>query len=333
MKKFFIPVIFAALLMGACVEKSNLVVLDKFVPITPQNNCSVMPGGDIYYHKGYIDLAFTRRYILPYEVVNYMNSSQVDGSGAPDAPISSINTNRFMVKYVEIEYEWDPRPQADGSRLQLRDALWGGTRRIEVNEAIVVDSDGGQATGMVDIFTEAQAIDLLENVSGFDWIASPLIIKLRVLGKLTDGTKIKTNTLTFNLIPSFGDTIQMGSVYRIPPGGFADDKEHWEQIRSMCAFNNPILGGCFSGQDYSMVNCYADMSNMPGNNEWQKYIATSRCHLGKDTDCYDPAYHVASVVEVVFNGFRKSADEVANGTYYACCPSELPPEPEEEEEL
>jgi len=133
-------------------------------------------------------------------------------------------------------------------------------------------------------------------------------------------------------VPTFGDSIQMGSTYRIPPGGFMSEKAAWEQIKAMCAFSSPLLGGCLVGQDFSMVNCYADMGNLPTVNDWQKHVAISRCHLANPTDCYDPGYHVGSVIEVVFNGFRKSADEITDGTYYACCPSELPPEPEEEQE-
>ncbi|HDT11678.1 MAG TPA: hypothetical protein ENN58_02945 [bacterium] len=328
--------------MGACVEKSNLVVLDKFVPISPQNQCQVSPGGDRYFSKGYIDLAFTRRYLLAFQITNYLSSSKTDGVGANDAQISTAETNMFRVTEVEIEYEWDPRPQADGRRLQLNSALWG-VRRTEIHEAIVVDPEGGQAAAAVDIFTEPQAKDLLRvveqtivdsqdgvDIPSFDWVASPLIIKLKVIGELGDRTKVATNKLTFNIIPSFGDSIQMSSTYLIPPGGFENDHQEWEQIKDMCAFNNSLVDGCLVGQDYSKVNCHADINNIPGNNEWQKYIATSRCHLvDEDDDCYHVGQHVYSVVEVVYNGYKKDVDD---GNYYACCPSELPEEPEVEEE-
>ena len=164
MKKIFIHVIFAAIMMGACADKNNLVVLDKFIPIDPQSQCQISPGGDRYYSKGYIDLAFTPRYLLAFQVTNYLSSSRVEGAGVPDAPINSAETNSFRVKHAEIEYEWDPRKQDDGKTIVLNNELWGKKRRVEIHEAIVVQPEGGEIAAFVDIFTVPQAEDLLDNV-------------------------------------------------------------------------------------------------------------------------------------------------------------------------
>lgn len=322
-KVFILTLIAASLVLGACVEQHNLVVLDKFVPISTQDQCQIKAGGDRYYTKGYIDLAFTDRYLLPFQITNYISSSVVSDVGSSGAPISGAETNRFFVKWVEVKYEWDPRPQADKRQLSLDGKLWNKARRIEVH-GVVADPEGGQNAAFVDIFTEAQSRDLLAHVNDIDWVASPLLIKLKVVGEITDGTEIQTNTLHFNLIPTFGESIQMGATFREPAGGFADDQEKYDTIMAMCAFEDPLIGGCFIGQDYSMVNCYA------GDTPWQKYIATSRCHLDPTvTDCYYNGYGAASVVEVIYNRYKKSATD--NGYYY-CCPGTEPEAPEEEAE-
>ncbi len=341
MKKIFISVLFAVLFTGACAEKSNLVVLDKFVPITPQTQCNVNPGGDRYYSKGYIDLAFTGRYLLGFQITNYMSSSQTDGTGATDAPISTIETNRFMVKRAEIEYEWDMRAQADGRRVQLTDALWGGTKEVEIHDVVVVDPEGGQAAAYLDIFTEAQAKDLLRVVEEvtvsegveapvFDWVTSPLLVSVRIIGELSKGKKISTNTLTFSIIPSFGTSIMSGTMYYRPWRGFEDDTEEWETMRDTCSFSSPLVGGCFPGQDFSLINCHADDAAHPGSSkEWMKFVATSRCHLDSSEDCFHPENYTQGVMEVIFNRYRKSSDDDG---YYLCCPGVLPPEPQEEED-
>jgi hypothetical protein len=321
-KIFFLALIVASMVLGACVEQHNLVVLDKFVPISTQDQCQIKAGGDRYYTKGYIDLAFTDQYLLPFQITNYIQSSEVSDVGSSGAPISSAETNRFFVKWVEVKYEWDPRPQADNRQLALTTDLWNKARRIEVH-GVVADPEGGQNAGAVDIFTEAQARDLLAHVNDIDWVASPLLIKMKVVGEITDGTEIDTNTLHFNIIPTFGESIQMGSTYREPAGGFADDKEKYDTIMAMCAFEEPLVGGCLIGQDSAVVNCYA------GDTPWQKYIATSRCHLDPTvTDCYYNGYGAASVVEVIYNKYKKSATDSG---YYYCCPGEEPEAPEEEE--
>ncbi len=317
MRKIFIfTLVVSALLLGACVEKRNLVVLDKFVP--RNDSCAIEAGGDVYYTKGYIDLAFMDRYRLGYEIINYISSgaaSKVNG----DMTVDTAETNYFYAKWAEIEYEWDPRQQADGKQLQLNPNLWNGTTRVEVTNAVVVGPEGGEAAGMVDVLTEVQARDLLAHVYDIDWIASPLIVKLKVFGELTDGTEIETNTLRFNLIPQFGDSIKMGSIYYEPAGGFADICAEYDKIIEMCAFGEP-LNGCIVGQD-SFVNCYAGDSN------WMEYVAKSRCHLDPaDSDCYYVGYGAKSVVEVYYNAYKKSATD---GGYYWCCPAVAPEEPEE----
>lgn len=318
MKKLFIfTLITTALILGACVEKRNMVILDKFVPISTATQCSITAGGELYYTKGEIDLAFTDRYILPFQITNYISSgaaSKVNG----DVIVDSGETNYFYAKWVELEYEWDPRAQADGKQLQLNPNLWNGTRRIEVH-GVVASPSGGQNAGAVDILTEVQSRDLLAHVEDIDWIASPLIIKMKIIGELTDGTKIETNSMRFNLVPYFGDTIQMGSVFYEPAGGFADDCALHETIVAQCGFNDAVVG-CIPGQDSSLMNCYA------GDSDWMEYIAKSRCHLDPAvSDCYYPGYGAASVVEVIYNAYKKSATD---GGYFWCCPGEEPEEPE-----
>jgi len=319
MKKILIfAVIASALMFGACMEKRNLVLFDKFVPISTQTQCAVTAGGSLYYTKGEIDLAFTDRYLLPFQITNYISSS-VTSKVNGDLTIDTGETNYFFVKWVEVEYEWDPRAQADGKQLQLTAALWNGTKRIEVH-GVVAGPDGGQNAGAVDILTEVQAKDLLAHVEDIDWVVSPLLIKMKIIGELTDGTEIETNTMRFNLEPYFGDTIQIGSVYHEPAGGFADDTEKYDVITAQCAFNDPLVG-CIVGQDLSSSNCYA------GDSDWMEFIAKSKCPLANQDDCYYPGYGAASVVEVYFNAYKKNPND---GGYYFCCPGEAPEAPEEE---
>lgn len=324
MKKIFIFTVFALVLsVSACVEKRNLVVLDKFVPITTQSQCAITAGGDLYYTKGEIDLAFTDRYILPFQITNYISSSATSKVNG-DVVVDTGETNYFYVKWAEVEYEWDPRPQTDGKQLQLDANLWSGVKRVEVH-GVVAGPDGGQNAGAVDILTEVQSKDLLAQLTNdnrdndYDWVASPLLIKMKIVGELTDGTEIKTNTMRFNLEPRFGDSIQMGSVFKEPAGGFADVCEAFDTIIASCAFNDPVIG-CIPGQDSALVNCYA------GNSEWMKYVAQSRCYSENKDDCFNPESVAGSVVEVYYNGFWKSPTD---GAFYRCCPGEKPEEPEE----
>lgn len=322
MRKFFIlTLMVACLMMVSCVERRNRVILDKFIPIP--DNCEIKPGGDTYYTEGKLDLAFNFDYELAFQLTNYIPSS--DGG---NSELTTAEANYFYCDKVEIEYEWDPKPQADGRKLSLDQKLWNKkTRKTEYR--IVVTPNGGQAAGWVHIFEEAQIKNLIEHVNDIDWIASPLIVKIRAIGELADGTTVKTNKMNLNIIPSFGGSIQMGSTYYIPEGGFkaetdengketkSAEKVEYDTIMAMCAFNDPILGGCLYGQDAAMVNCYA------GDTAWEKYIVES------NGGTYTPGYAAAGVVEMIYNNYKKSADD---GGYYACCPGEAPAEPEEEEE-
>ena len=322
MRKFFIlTLMVACLMMVSCVERRNRVILDKFIPIP--ENCEIKPGGDTYYTEGKIDLAFTFDYKLAFQITNYIPSS--DGG---NSELTTAEANYFYCNKVEIEYEWDPRPQADGRKLSLDQKLWNKkTRKPEYR--IVVTPDGGQAAGWVHIFEEAQIKNLIDHVNDIDWIASPLVVKIRAIGELADGTTVKTNKMNMNIIPSFGGSIQMGSTYYIPEGGFqaeTDDsgketksaeKVEYDTIMAMCAFSDPILGGCLYGQDDAMVNCYA------GDTAWEQYIVES------NGGTYIPGYAAAGVVEMVYNNYKKTAGD---GGYYACCPGTAPAEPEEEED-
>ncbi|MBR6421998.1 hypothetical protein IKS86_04740 [bacterium] len=324
MRKFFIlTLMVACLMMVSCVERRNRVILDKFIPIP--DNCEIKPGGDTYYTEGKIDLAFTFDYKLAFQLTNYIPSS--DGG---NSELTTAEANYFYAEKVEIEYEWYPyKQETTGAQLKLNQKLWNKKTR-NTEHRIVVGPDGGQAAGWVHIFEEAQILNLLENdVNNYDWIANPLIIKVRVIGELADGTTVKTNKMNFNIIPTFGTTIQQGSTYYIPEGGFqaetdengketkSAEKVEYETIKGMCAFSDPILGGCLYGQDDAMVNCYA------GDTAWEQYIVESNGWT------YIPGYAAYGVVEMIYNTYKKPAND--NG-YYACCPSQEPPEPEDKED-
>ena len=322
MRKFFIlTLMVASLMMVSCVERRNRVILEKFVPISADDNCILKVGGDKYYTEGQLDLAFNFDYELGFQMTNYIPAS--DG-GKTD--LTTAEANYFYAKDAEIEYEWDPKPQADGRKLTLDQKLWNKKKRESLH-GIVIAPDGGQAAGWIHIFEEAQIKNLLDHVNDIDWIASPLVIKVRIIGELADGTEVRTNKLNFNVIPSFGTTIQMGSVYLVPEGGFKDAtddngkkvsaaKQEYDTIMAQCAFQNPLMGGCFEGQDSSQVNCYA------GDTEWERFIVETY------GGTYIPGYAAAGVVEMVYNTLKKSADESG---YYACCPGSAPAAPEEDD--
>ena len=324
MRKFFIlTLMVACLMMVSCVERRNRVILEKFIPIDESNSCEIKVGGDTYYTEGKIDLAFTFDYELAFQMTNYIPSS--DGG---NSELTTAEANYFYANKVEIEYEWDPRQQADGRKLSLDQKLWNKKTR-NTEHPIVVSPNGGQAAGWVHIFEEAQAKNLLEHVNDIDWIASPLIVKIRVIGELADGTTVKTNKMNFNIIPSFGTSIQMGSTYYEPAEGFGEEnsddekkayeakKARYDAIKAQCGFLDPLVNGCLYGQDYAQVNCYA------GDTAWERYITETY------GGTYIPGYAAVGVVEMIYNTYKKSADD---GGYYICCPGELPDEPEEPEE-
>ena len=328
MRKFFIlTLMVACLMMVSCVERRNQVILEKFVPISPEDSCAVKDASDKYHTEGNIDLAFAFDYKLAFQLYNYIPAS--DG-GKTD--LASAEANYFYAKEAEIEYEWDPKPQLDengkkGRQLKLNQELWNKKKK-EALHGIVIAPDGGHAAGWVHIFNESQIKNLLEHVNDIDWIESPLVVKVRVIGSISDGTTVKTNLLRFNIIPSFGTTIQMGSVYPMPEGGFQETtdengnkvsaaKNEYDTIMNHCAFNESVIGGCFSGVDLAQSNCYA------GDDEWARFIAET---YGWE---YFPGYAAAAVVEMIYNNFKKSADDKNT---YVCCPGKAPEAPEEEDE-
>ena len=328
MRKFFIlTLMVASLMMVSCVERRNQVILDKFVPILADDNCELKTGGDKYYTEGVIDLAFTNDYKLGFQITNHIPSS--DGGGSD---LTTSETNYFYARKAEINYEWDPRPQQDGSSLrgQMKQELWNKKTR-EMSQDVVVDPNGGQVVSYIHLFERLQIENLLDAylaVPTFDWIASPLQITVRIFGTLADGTEVKTNRLYFSIIPTFGTTVQMGSVYPVPEGGFQEttdengkkvsaEKAQYDTIMNYCAFNDALINGCFYGQDYSSVNCWA------GDTEWERYIADTYWESNYT------GYAAADVVEMVYNTRKKVAGD---SNYYICCPGEAPEEPEEEEE-
>ena len=322
MRKFFIlTLMVASLMMVSCVERRNRVILEKFIPISADDDCAVKVGGDKYYVEGKLDLAFNFDYKLGFQMTNYIPAS--DGG---NTDLTTAEANYFYAKWAEIEYEWDPKPQADGRKLTLDQKLWNKKKR-ETLHGIVIAPDGGQAAGWVHIFEEAQIKNLLDHVNDIDWIASPLVIKMKVIGELADGTEVKTNKMNFNIIPSFGTSIQMGSVYLVPEGGFQDTtddngnkvsaaKQEYDAIMAQCAFNDPLLGGCFYGQDSAQVNCYA------GDEDWARFITETY------GGTYIPGYAAAGVVEMIYNTVKKTGDIEGN---YVCCPGTAPEEPAEDD--
>ena len=307
-----------------CDEESNScigAVIEKFVPFTTDNECTIKVGDEKYYTEGQIDLAFNFDYKLGFQMTNYIPSSDGDNTD-----LTTSEANYFYANAAEIEYEWDPKPQDDGRKLSLDQKLWGKKTRKSVH-GIVITPDGGQAAGWIHLFEEAQAKNLLEHVDDINWIESPLIIKIRVIGELADGTEVKTNKVNFLIFPTFGKTIQMGSVYLVPEGGFQDttdkngnkvsaEQSEYDAIMAQCSFQDPLLNGCFSGQDNSQVNCYAGYAD---NTEWERYVLET--FGGNYTSVYDAA---AGVVETVYN-LKKSSDETGS---YVCCPPEAPKIPE-----
>ena len=330
MRKFFIlALMVASLMMVSCVERRNRVILEKFIPITDSNNCEIKVGGDTYYTEGKIDLAFTFDYLLAFQITNYIPAS--DG-GNSSASLTTGEANYFYADEAEIEYEWFAGTQDDGRKLnKLNSKLWDEKKRVALHD-IVVKPDGGQAAGFVHIFEEAQIKDLLEHVHDIDWVATPLVVKLRIIGKIADGTKVKTNKMNFAIIPTFGTSIQMGSVYPRPKDGYQDttdkngkkvsaEKQEYDMIMSQCAFNDALIGGCFPGQDSAMANCYA------GDTEWERFITEQYCE--SESSCYIPGYAAAGVVEMVYRTLKKNSDDDIE---YVCCPGQAPEAPEEEEE-
>ena len=321
MRKFFIlTLMVACLMMVSCVERRNRVILEKFVPVTTEDSCAIKFDGDKYYTEGKIDLAFTRDYQLGFQVKNYIPSS--DGG---NTDLATAEANYFYAKEAEVEYDWNPQPQVDGRQLKLDQKLWNKKQRKTLH-GVVTGPDGSGVAGIIHIFEEAQIVNLLENndVNNYDWIASPLVVKVRIIGELADGTYIKTNQLKFNIMPSFGGSLQQGVVYLMPDGGFPAptegnklSQEEYDKIMEQCSFQDPVVGGCYVGQDTASVNCFAGDSN------WEKYIVES------NGGTYTPGYAAAGVVEVIYNSLKKSADETG---YYVCCPLTAPDAPEEKEE-
>lgn len=331
MKRIFIvTLMIVSMMMVACVERRNRVIIEKFIPISEEDQCIVKPGGTRYETKGHIDLALTSRYQLAFEMTNYISSSKAGAAGSSAAPIEGGEANNYYVQWAEIKYEWDPKAQPNGAQIRLTQDLWNKAKRTEIH-GVVIEPEGGQAAAVIDIFTEAQARDLLDAVKNsptFDWIASPILVKVKVHGELSNGEDVNTNTLTYNIVPSYGESIQQGSVYYIPPEGFGDpnsedkqkayeaQKAEYDAIVKQCGFLDPIYNGCLAGQDTAISNCYA------GDSDWQREI------LESEGMTYIPGYAAAGVVEAIYNNHKK--DSSITG-YYACCPISEPEEPEEPE--
>ncbi|MBO4441181.1 hypothetical protein J5834_03605 [bacterium] len=335
MKRIFIvTLMIVSMMMVACVERRNRVILEKFIPITEEDQCVVKAGGDRYVTTGNFDVALTDRYQLAFQMTNYISSSKSGSAGSSAAPIEGGEANNFYVKWAEMKYEWDPRPQPNGAQIKLTQDLWNKAKRTEIH-GVVISPEGGQAAAVVDIFTEAQARDLLKTLKAddktkpFDWIASPILVKIKVFGELSNGEDVETNTLTFNVVPNYGESLQQGSVYYMPSEGFgnfdSDDKNEvyeaqmsqYTAIKNECAFQSSVLNGCLAGQDDALSNCYA------GDTAWQREIAEG------EGMTYIPGYAAASVVEAIYNNYKKASSD---GGYYVCCPASMPEEPEKPEE-
>ena len=333
MRKFFIlTLMVASLMMVSCVERRNQVILEHFIPISESSGCEVKLGGDSYLTEGTMDLAFTKDYLLAFQIYNYIPSSE---GGTTD--LTTAEANYFYTKYAEIEYELDTtgsRQLPEGSKNLEGEGLleenWK-KKRQELHGIVVKPGEG--AAGVIHVFEEEQIKDLLKIVEkDFDWIGSPIVIKVKIHGSLSDGTKVQTNKMFFSIRPTLGGTIQAGSVYPEPDGGLQDetdengkvtksaDKFKYEAQIDYCSFEQPIIGGgCFPGQDSARVNCYAG-----GDAGWQRYIAETYCS-GSDCDV-DPAFTGAGSVILALYKYYNAGKE------YRCCPQTKPEAPEEKEE-
>ena len=338
MRKFFIlTLMVASLIMVSCVEKRNLVTLDRFVPITPDDNCEIKPGGEHIQMEGMIDLAFTSDYRLAFQITNNIPSGTGGGS---ESSLTTTETNYFYADKVEIEYDWWPKTQekTDGQpRLKLDQSLWNKNTRT-MDYPIMALPNGSQYAGYVHVFNDAQAKDLLRNLleeaPTFDWIENPLTVKIRVIGELSDGTEVKTNQLKISIRPNFGQTIQAGSVYYTAKdeedqpvtdenGKVIRTKEQaeWDRQHNQCSFGEPVVNGCLPGQDTSQVNCHA------GDSPWHKYIVEKYC---KEEPChvYTAGSGAAEVVTMIYNSYKKAGEDGK----YLCCPLSENEEPEDPEE-
>lgn len=269
------------------------VVLEKFVPVTPKQSCTVQAGGDLAQFDGYIDTGLTSNYFLAFEVANYLISTEQSG-GTTEFPNEYGDASKFQMERAYIEYDFHPSSGLNG-------ALWGN-RRISIKSA-VIDPGGSSQTASVYALTEEQWQNFRTHTEGFDWVSYPLVISVQIEGSTLGGQLMRTNTLQFNLIPVFVEMVQSGALYITPAGGFPAPTgtntlsiEEYNAINDACLFQEALTNGCFVGQDSSLINCHAGMG-------------------------------VGDLIETVYNS--RWAD--SEGGTWTCCPLKAPEKPEEED--
>ncbi len=307
MKRIFLLCVAVAIMVAACANEEQSVVLEKFIPVTDENDCKIELDSKYWYDKGYVDVYFSASYPLVYKLVNYMAASAASGQGAPEGTIDSQEANRWQLKKIILSYELPGVPGVDGD-------AW---RRREVLSQAVVDPEGGKAAGSVELFTNEQFTNLQQIFSlfasaqaTFDWRTYPIIVTVQAEGvKLGGGDVIRTNKLRFNLVPVYAISAMSRIVYPVDPDWPTDeeidndstmtdaqkeqarydrDKDIYDTQMLHCAFpTEHLTGGCFPGVDGALVDCHT----------WEGS---------------------AGLIEALYPG-------------YACCPPEEPDEPQEPE--
>lgn len=281
-----------AMMVMACSANPQ-VVLEKFVPVTPDQSCKVIAGGDLAQFDGFIDTGLTNNYFLAFEVANYLISTEQSG-GTTDFPNEYGDASKFQMERAYIEYDFHPGSNLNG-------AVWTN-RRISIKSA-VIDPGGSRQAASIYALTEEQWQDFRTHTEGFDWVSYPLVISVQIEGTTLGGQLMRTNTLQFNLIPVFVEMVQSGAVYITPAGGFPAptgtntlSMEEYNTINGACLFQEPLINGCFIGQNGSLINCHAAMD-------------------------------AGDIIETVFDARYPDAD----GGSWTCCPLKVPEKPKEEE--
>ncbi len=274
MKRVVLAAVAALFLTIACANSEQSVILEKFIPLSEQNSCKLDVASILWYDIGYMDIYFTQQYLLPFKMVNYMNVSSQTGDMNPEQSYDIHEANRWKLERLILEYELPPVPGVDGG-------AWA-TRTVE--SGVLIDPEGGKIAGAVDLFTTAQHTNLrnifttLFNAGViFDWETYPIIVDVQGEGiKLGGGDRIRTNKLRFSLVPLYGLSVMMGSVYPVNDDWPTDeelqeqypveaayeqakyerDKEIYDVIMEYCYFPTSHLEGCFPGQDGALLDCY-----------------------------------------------------------------------------
>lgn len=275
MKRVVLAAVAALFLTIACANSEQSVVLEKFIPWSEVENCKVEVESKYWFTRGVMDIYFTANYRLFFKVVNYMAVSSQTGETNPEQPIDIHEANRWKLEYMNLEYELPPVPGINANAWAPR----------KVRQDAVLDPEGGKAAGHVELLTNEQwnnLVQIFETLMtagvSFDWETYPLIVTLQAEGrKLGGGDLIRTNKLSFNLVPIYGESVMSGALYPVDATWPTDeelaeqnlleadfeqakyerDKEIYEVIMEYCDFpTEHLVGGCYPGMDGGLVDCY-----------------------------------------------------------------------------